>query len=159
MNKPRSALELDHKGIPYQLVPHPNSAHTAEDAAMELGYDVSRIVKSLLAEGHRHPPVLLLVPGDRRIHFGKLGKILGDTSVFLCSPERTLAVTGYPVGIVTAFGLKSPLPVYMEEDILGRGTVALSSGDWGFELLLTDQDVLKATGATIGAFSRENKIA
>lgn len=155
MDKPRSVLELDQKGIPYKLVAHPNTAHTAEDAAKEIGLKLGQIVKSLLVEGHRHPPVLVLVPGDKRVHFGKLGKILGDKSVFLCSPARTLEVTGYPVGLVTSFGLKSELPKFIEANVLKNEEIGISSGEWGFEIVMKSKDLLKATGAKIDPFVKE----
>jgi Cys-tRNA(Pro) deacylase len=152
MDKPRSAIELDQKGIPYKLVPHPNSAHTAEDAAHELGLELGQIVKSLLVEGHRHPPLLVLVPGDKRVHFGRLGKIVGDKTVFLCSPERTLEVTGYPVGLVTPFGLKADLSKILERSILDRKIIGISSGEWGFEITLTPDYLVKATNALVQSF-------
>ncbi|KKT75991.1 MAG: hypothetical protein UW69_C0006G0003 [Microgenomates group bacterium GW2011_GWA2_44_7] len=152
--KPPSARELDKKGILYKLVSHLNSAHTAEEAAREIGLRLGQIVKSLLVEGHRHPPILVLVPGDKKIHFGKLGKILGDKSVFLCSPERTLEVTGYPVGIVTPFGLKTQLPIIIEEIVLEKDEVAVSSGTWGFEIVLSVNELKKATEAKIALFTK-----
>lgn len=152
--KSKSAKELDQKGTPYKLVPHKNSAHTAEEAAREIGLELGQIVKSLLVEGHRQPPALVLVPGDKRIHFGRLGKILGDRSIFLCSPERTFEVTGYPVGLVTPFGLKSELTKIMEESVLEKGEIAVSSGSWGFEIVLNSQDLAKATGAKIALFTK-----
>ena len=155
MDKPRSALELDQKGIDYRLVAHPNTAHTAADAAREIGLELGQIVKSLLAEGHRHPPVLLLVPGDRQVHFGRLGKILGDKSIFLCSPQRTLEVTGYPVGLVTPFGLKSRLDIMAETSVLAKGKVGVSSGSWGAEIVISVSDLISATGATAASFLKE----
>ncbi|MCL5125322.1 MAG: YbaK/EbsC family protein [Deltaproteobacteria bacterium] len=152
--KPRSTQELDRKGIPYKLVPHENSAHTAEDAAKEIGLELGQIVKSLLVEGHRRGPVLVLVAGDRRIHFGKLGKIVGDKSVFLCSPERTLEVTGYPVGLVTAFGLKRELPMFLDQSVLDREKIAVSSGVWGFEIVLKPADLARAATAEIALFTK-----
>lgn len=155
MEKPRSAVELDQKGIEYKLVGHPNSAHSAQDAARELGLKLGQIVKSLLAEGKNHPPVLLLVPGNRLIHFGKLGKLLGDKSIFLCSPDRTLETTGYPVGLVTPFGLKNNLPIYLESSVFENQEVGISSGVLGFEIIMTVTNLQKATGAKLESFVKD----
>lgn len=155
MDKPLSALELDQKGVAYELKAHPNTAHTAADAAKEIGLQLGQIVKSLLVEGHRHPPVLLLVPGDRMVHFNKLGKILGDRSIFLCSPERTLEVTGYQVGLVTPFGLKADLPKIIDSSALDSEKVAVSSGTWGFEIVLSPHDLMEASGAKVESIVKD----
>lgn len=148
-------MELDQKGIGYSLVAHPNTAHTAEDAANEIGLELGQIIKSLLVEGHRHPPVLLLVPGDRQVHFGKLGKIVGDKSTFLCSPQRTLEVTGYPVGLVTPFGLKTDVLKIIEESILLKDQIGISSGTWGHEIVMTAKDLEKGTTAQVASIVKD----
>lgn len=150
----KSIKELDLKKIEYTLVKHSGSSHTAKEAAEEINLELGQIVKSLVIEGPICKTILVLIPGDRKIDFKKLKSQIGDKRVELAKPGVVFRETGYPVGLVTPFDLKKPLPIYADEAILRYDKVGLSSGKKGFELVLDPNDLIKATRAMVGEFTK-----
>lgn len=85
---------------------------TVATAAESLGVLPGRIAKTLAVRAGDQT-FLLVARGDARLdnrkskdEFGARPRMLG--------PEETLELTGHPVGGVCPFGLKTPLPVYLD---------------------------------------------
>jgi prolyl-tRNA editing enzyme YbaK/EbsC (Cys-tRNA(Pro) deacylase) len=90
-------------GCEAEVVELETSTRTAEEAAASLGVEVSQIVKSLVfvADGE---PVLVLVPGDRRVDAAKAKVALGASSFERADPETVRSATGCPIGGVAPVG-------------------------------------------------------
>lgn len=85
---------------------------TVETAAKALGVEPGRIAKTLAVRaGDRL--FLLVARGDARLDNRKTKNAFGARPRML-GAEETLEVTGHPVGGVCPFGLKSPLPIYLD---------------------------------------------
>ena len=88
------------------------STATVETAARALGVEPGRIAKTLAVRAGEHL-FLLVARGDARLDNRKCKDEFGARPRML-GPEETFEVTGHPVGGVCPFGLKSPLPVYLD---------------------------------------------
>lgn len=152
----KSTAELDSKTIPYKLVRHSGSAHTASDAAKEIGLNVGQIVKTLAFKGKTRGPFLVLVPGDKKFDRKKISVFLNDKTIDLLEPNAVEKETGYRVGLVTPFGTAKPLKVYAQNSILELSEVGISSGEFGVEIVMSPQNLKKATKAVLGDFCRSN---
>lgn len=117
------------------------STHTAEMAAAAAGCELGQIVKTL-AIYVSGVPRLALVAGDMRLddrlaatHFG-----VGRKQVKLASAEQVLALTGYPVGGVSPFGMPAPLEVLVDDGLRRFETVWVAGGTASaiFPIELTD---------------------
>jgi Cys-tRNA(Pro) deacylase len=105
------------------------STHTAEMAAATAGCELGQIVKTLVIYVSG-APCLALVAGDRRLddrlvsaHFS-----VGRKQVKLASAEQVLALTGYPPGGVSPFGLPAALEVLIDESLRRFETVWVAGG-------------------------------
>ncbi|CAO0823040.1 hypothetical protein DFAR_3460019 [Desulfarculales bacterium] len=49
-----------------------------------------------------------------------------------CDPANVTRHTGYPVGGVSPFGTRRPLPVYVQEGILELPAILINGGKHGF---------------------------
>jgi prolyl-tRNA editing enzyme YbaK/EbsC (Cys-tRNA(Pro) deacylase) len=85
---------------------------TVETAAIALAVEPGRIAKTLAVRAGDHL-FLLVARGDARLDNRKCKDEFGARPRML-GPEETLEVTGHPVGGVCPFGLKKPLPVYLD---------------------------------------------
>src|SRR3954471_6823642 len=85
---------------------------TVDTAAIALGVEPGRIAKTLAVRAGEHL-FLLVTRGNARLDNRKCKDELGARPRML-GPEETLEATGHPVGGVCPFGLKSPLPVYID---------------------------------------------
>jgi prolyl-tRNA editing enzyme YbaK/EbsC (Cys-tRNA(Pro) deacylase) len=109
-----------------QLIDHGVSTATVREAAAALGVAEARIAKTH-AIRFCERVVLLLAAGDTRLDNAKAKAAFGHRPRML-PPDKTLAVTGHPVGGVCPFGLAAPLPIYCDESLREFATVFPAAG-------------------------------
>jgi prolyl-tRNA editing enzyme YbaK/EbsC (Cys-tRNA(Pro) deacylase) len=98
-----------------RLIEVADSTATVETAAGALGVEPGRIAKTLAVRAGEHL-FLLVARGDARLDNRKCKDEFGARPRML-GPEETFDVTGHPVGGVCPFGLKRPLPVYLDASL------------------------------------------
>jgi prolyl-tRNA editing enzyme YbaK/EbsC (Cys-tRNA(Pro) deacylase) len=102
------------------------STATVETAAIALNVEPGRIAKTLAVRAGEHL-FLLVARGDARLDNRKCKDEFGARPRML-GAEETLEVTGHPVGGVCPFGLKNPLPVYLDVSLQAFDTVYPAGG-------------------------------
>ena len=107
----------------------PEGTKTAADAARALGTEVSNIVKSLVFLVNNEP-VLVLMPGDKRVSLEKLAAALGASvsQVVNADAGTTRETTGYPVGGIPPFGHDRPIKTLMDNVIPGKPQCFVAAG-------------------------------
>ena len=103
------------KASDLRLIEVEESTATVETAAKALGVEPGRIAKTLAVRAGPHL-FLLVARGDARLDNRKCKDEFGARPRML-GPDETLELTGHPIGGVCPFGLKSPLPVYLDESL------------------------------------------
>jgi prolyl-tRNA editing enzyme YbaK/EbsC (Cys-tRNA(Pro) deacylase) len=88
------------------------STATVDTAAEALAVEPGRIAKTLAVRAGEHL-FLLVTRGNARLDNRKCKDEFGQRPRML-DPDETFALTGHPVGGVCPFGLKNPLPVYLD---------------------------------------------
>lgn len=88
---------------------------TVDTAAKTLGVEPGRIAKTLAIRAGELT-FLLCARGDARIDNRKCKEAFGARPRML-GAEETLELTGHPVGGICPFGLKTPLPVFMDASL------------------------------------------
>ena len=95
-----------------RLIEVDGTTATVETAAKALGVEPGRIAKTLAVRAGEQL-FLLCTRGDARLDNRKCKDELGARPRML-GAEETLEITGHPVGGVCPFGLKQPIPVYLD---------------------------------------------
>lgn len=95
-----------------KLIEVEESTATVDTAAKALGVEPGRIAKTLAVRADDHL-FLLCTRGDARLDNRKCKDEFGARPRMLGADE-TFELTGHPVGGVCPFGLKSPVPVYLD---------------------------------------------
>lgn len=95
-----------------KLIEVEESTATVDTAAKALGVEPGRIAKSLAVRAGSHL-FLLVTRGNARLDNRKSKDEFG-TRPRMLGADETFELTGHPVGGVCPFGLKSPLPVYLD---------------------------------------------
>lgn len=109
-----------------KLIEVEESTATVETAAKALGVEPGRIAKTLAVRaGDRL--FLLCTRGDARLDNRKCKDELGARPRML-GAEETFQVTGHRVGGVCPFGLKTPLPVYLDVSLKAFDVVYPAGG-------------------------------
>lgn len=113
----------DHEDTIFEF---PEGTRTAIDAAKAAGCDVSQIVKSLVFKcGDR--PILVLTSGSNRVDESKIERLLGS-SLEAAKGRWVRDVTGFAIGGVSPIAHKSPLRIFIDEDLMKLSTVWAAAG-------------------------------
>ena len=109
-----------------RLIEVAESTATVETAAKALGVEPGRIAKTLAVRAGNHL-FLLCARGDARLDNRKCKDEFSARPRML-GAEETLELTGHPVGGVCPFGLKNPLPVYLDVSLQAFDVVYPAGG-------------------------------
>ena len=127
----------------YHYVEHGGTA----ESARQLGVDEHAVVKTLVMQDQDAKPLIMLMHGDRQVSLKNLARQIGAKKVEPCKPEVAQRHTGYQVGGTSPFGIRKPLPVYVERSILDIPSIYINGGHRGFLIQIFSNvltDLLKA---------------
>ena len=117
-------------------------------SAEHLGVDEHLVVKTLIFEDETKKPLCILMHGDREVSAKNLARQLGRKSVAPCAPEVADRHSGYQVGGTSPFGLKRPMPIYMEQTIATLPRIYINGGARGFLVSIQPADLQRVLHAT-----------
>ena len=112
-------------------------------SSASLGVDEHHVVKTLIFEDDKRHPLCVLMHGDRKVSTKELARQIGAKRVAPCKPEDATRHSGYQVGGCSPFGLRKPMPVFMEESILALDRVLINGGKRGFLVGLSPKEVAR----------------
>lgn len=121
----------------YDWEPKGGTAHSAAC----LGVDEHAVIKTLVMQDEQARALVVLMHGDRQVSTKGLARLLGVKSIEPCSPEVADRHSGYQVGGTSPFGLRRPLPIYVERSILALPVIYINGGRRGM-LVQLDPEVL-----------------
>ena len=114
---------------PYNYVDHGGTA----ESARQLGVPEHEVVKTLVMQDDKARPLVVLMHGDCQVSTKNLARQIGAKSVEPCTPEVAQRHSGYQVGGTSPFGLRKPMPVYVEAGILDLPRILINGGRRGSE--------------------------
>ncbi len=152
----RALKELSEAGIPYRVMTFKAEEKSAEEVTRETGFPLARVVKTLLVQGASKKYYLALCPGDRQVSLKYLARAIGEKTVDMAKREEVPKITGYFIGGVSPIGTHRPLPVVLEQSILGMPEISISAGQWGCQAILRPSDLKEFLGSrtTIASFAQ-----
>jgi Cys-tRNA(Pro) deacylase len=112
-------------------------------SARELGVDEHCVIKTLVMEDERRNPLVVLMHGDRQVSTKELARVIGVKQVSPCSPDTAQRHSGYQVGGTSPFGMRRPMPVYMEEGIAGLEKIYINGGRRGYLVSMTPGELIR----------------
>ena len=121
---------------------------TSQDAAEQLGCEVSHIAKSIVFIG-KECAVVVITSGSNRVdRKGKLKRILGYKPG-MADPGYVEESTGYRVGGVPPFGHTKATQVLMDEDLMQYDTIWGAGGTAQTVFPISPKALLEISGATL----------
>ena len=134
--------------IPFEVM-RTQRAHSPEESAQLQGIRLPQLLRTIVVRRGEHDYVFVLVPGGRRIDWGKLRAHLGVRRLSLPDAEEAREATGYERGAITPFGATTAWPVIADASIGTHGVVAIGGGAHGVNLHVQVPELLRATGAEV----------
>lgn len=135
---------LKEKGAAFSLHPYRYEERGGtEVSARELCVDEYRVIKTLVMEDDRKAPLIILMHGNRQVSTKELARIIGAKSVQPCDPAAANRHTGYLVGGTSPFGIRKPIPVYVEKTILEIPRILINAGKRGLLAEVATEDLVR----------------
>lgn len=117
------------------------------ESARQLGVDEHAVVKTLVMQSERGEALIVLMHGDRQVSTKNLARAIGAKTVQPCRPEEAQRHTGYYVGGTSPFGLRKPLPVYVQESVLALPRILINGGQRGCLVEIAPVELVRTLGA------------
>ncbi len=146
MTQSPASLYLSQKNIPHQEYTHQGRVVSIAQAAAERNQDISQVVRSILFRLTENEYFMVLITGTLRVSWHTLRKYFKQSRLTLATQEEVLEVTGFEIGSVTPFGMKSQVPIYVDQSVFRPAAVSIGSGVQGTAILLTVKNLKKALG-------------
>ena len=139
---------LREHGVPftehvYDYVDHGGTAESSK----QLGVPEHEVIKTLVMQDERAQPLIVLMHGDKQVSTKNLARQIGAKSVEPCKPEVAQRHSGFMVGGTSPFGLRKPMPVYVEETALALPRICINGGRRGFLVGIAPQVLVDLIGA------------
>jgi len=119
---------------------------TAE-SSRQLGVPEHQVVKTLVMQDQDARPLVVLMHGDCQVSTKALARQAGLKRVEPCKPEVAQRHSGYQVGGTSPFGLRKPMPVYVESSILLLPHIYINGGQRGFLVCLAPEVLIRVLAA------------
>jgi Cys-tRNA(Pro)/Cys-tRNA(Cys) deacylase len=148
---------LDTLGVRYELRDYEvDPEHLdAETVAAKVGMPAEQVFKTLVVRGEGRECYFAVIPGNSELDLKALAKQAGERRVEMAPLKDVQNLTGYIRGGVTVMGAKKDFPVYLDETVWLFEVFTVSAGARGTQILLSPEDYIRVTKATVANISRE----
>ena len=133
----------------YQYIDHGGT----HEAARQLQLELHLVAKTLVMEDENAKALIIIMRGDRDVSTKNLARQIGAKKVAPCKPEVAQRHTAYQVGGTSPFGIRKPLAIYVEADLLSAERIYINGGRRGYLVGIAPNvltDVLGAKAVEVG---------
>jgi len=150
LKKTNAARILDGLGINYEIKTYEVDENdlSAVHVAQISGLNIEMIFKTLVARGDKTGIIMAVIGGGDELDLKALARASGNKSVEMIALKELLPLTGYIRGGCSPLGAKKFFPVYLDSRALTLEKISISAGLRGMQIILSPQDLIKATNAT-----------
>lgn len=135
-------------GVGHRILFH-GETYSAKKASRELGIGLSDIAKTVVFMNEKKEPLIVVVPGDRKVNQDRLAKMLGFKRLRLATEEEVLNHTGYEAGAIPPVGHLKHMPAVVDETLLVKEKVYAGGGAVNATLEISPADIVKILNANI----------
>jgi Cys-tRNA(Pro)/Cys-tRNA(Cys) deacylase len=152
-------IYLDERNIPYEARSFsPETEKGAANVAHALGFLVRQAVKTLIFQADTGERVLVMLGGDQNAISGNLKKAIGSRNIQMAAPDAVKETTGYVIGSIPAFGWQAlNFRSFLEATLLNEPILGTGAGVWGEEIMITPQNLIKASHAIVVNLTEREK--
>ncbi len=146
-----SHLFLDSLNIPYEAKSFsPEIEKGAANVARVLGFPERQAVKTLIFQADTGECVLVMLGGDQNAISGNLKKAIGSRNIQMAAPEVVKETTGYVIGSIPPFSWqREGFRSFLEASLMNEPVLGVGAGQWGNEIMITPQNLIKASKAIV----------
>ncbi len=151
MTKTNVMRLLDAAGVHYRTAEYEydESDLSGRHAAEQLDLPAEQVFKTLVARGDKTGPVVFCIPVLDELDLRRAAAVSGNKKVELIHLKELLPLTGYLRGGCSPIGMKKKFPTYIDETCILFDEIAVSAGARGKQIILSPDDLISYTAATV----------
>ncbi len=151
-----AARILDQLNITYELKAYQFNEDEldAVTVAHKIGMPPESVFKTLVARGDKSGILMTLVAANAELDLKKIAAVSGNKKIELVAVKELFQLTGYIRGGCSPLGAKKKFPVWIDETAILSERISLSAGQRGLQLILSPDDLQKATQAEFADLSK-----
>jgi Cys-tRNA(Pro)/Cys-tRNA(Cys) deacylase len=139
---------LDAHRIAYEVLVFAPDIHSATGVAEALGLPPDTVYKTLVVQRQEGKPLLVMVAGNKRVDLKALAASVGETQLRMASHRDAEALTGLPVGGISALALLNKgFEICIDHAAQNLDRAIVSAGKRGVNLCLAVSDLVRMTRA------------
>lgn len=147
---------LDAHGLAAEVREFPDSTRTSAEAAAAIGCTVGQIAKSLVFRARQSDrAVMVIASGANRVDEKAVAARLGEP-IGRADADFVRERTGYAIGGVPPVGHPTPLPIYIDRDLLGFEEIWAAAGTPNAVFRLRPADLVTLTGGEVADIRQIN---
>jgi Cys-tRNA(Pro) deacylase len=136
---------LQRKNPHLKIIEFDVDTSTSYLAAQALGTEVGQIAKSILFKTKDERFLMVVSAGDVKLD-SKAVKELAGSRVRMAHPDEVQEMTGFKVGGVCPFALRTEMDIYLDESLKRYDVVYAAAGTANTALPITFEELLEITG-------------
>lgn len=146
--KPFEVLSMPVAGIDFREIDI--DAHFREHLAMS----ADDVYKSLIisAQGQY---AMAVIPVSARLSIVDVARAIGKKKGTMVSPDVARELTDLEIGAIGPLGLKTPMPIVLDEGALGKDRIAVSGGDPSLHIAIAPGDLIEIVGAITASVTKD----
>jgi len=139
---------LRKQGVAFSEHPYDYEEHGGTSSSSRaLGVPEHDVVKTLVMQDEAARPLIVLMHGDCKVSTKNLARAIACKSVEPCKPDVAQRHSGYMVGGTSPFGIRKPMPVYVEQSILDLEKIYINGGRRGYLVGIAPRVLVDVLGA------------
>jgi Ala-tRNA(Pro) deacylase len=145
---------LDRNSVKYEIFQH-DPVYTCERMAKFLKTEKNMIAKSMLIRTIDNKYLLVVLPGNMRVDFDRLARIVKTNSVSLAPVEEAERIAGCSIGCVHPFGNLMGIVTYFDANLLKSSYVFFNPGSHTKSVKISTQELAKLVKPNLEEFVEE----
>lgn len=157
MNKTNAMRQLDAAKIKYTPCVYEVDENdlSGTHIADSVGLPYEKVFKTIVTRSDKGAMFVFCIPCNKEIDLKRAAAVTGSKKIEPLAVKELLSVTGYIRGGCSPVGMKKKFPTYFDASVLTLSELTVSAGTRGIQLLLSREDILRFTGASVVAVTAD----
>ena len=151
INKTNAMRQLDAAKIKYEVCSYEVDENdlSGTHIADQIGLPYGEVFKTIVTKGDKTGYTVFCIPCHREIDLKRAAQATGNKRIEPLHVKDLLGITGYIRGGCSPVGMKKKFPTYFDESAGSLERLTVSAGVRGMQLLLSAEDIIRFTGASL----------
>ena len=157
INKTNAMRQLDAAKLKYETCTYEvdendlSGTHIAE----QIGLPFECVFKTIVTKGDKTGYTVFCIPCHKEIDLKRAAAVTGNKKIEPLHVKDLLGATGYIRGGCSPVGMKKKFPTYFDKSAGELDRLTVSAGVRGIQLLISAEDIIKFTNATLADVTAE----